>query len=89
MHYQIVREKFVRGFEYEIIDVQKKIDQKFAWIKISSPDQAKRIKEVKISYNHEIFVSYFATKGKMSEEDKKKKNALLFITKNLNRTKTV
>ena len=46
MYEQIVEEGFKRGVEYEITNIKKKT---FAWVVASSPEQAKRMKEQKVT----------------------------------------
>jgi hypothetical protein len=68
--------------------VQKSADAKFAWIKAPSPDEAKRIKALKLSFFNEIVDVNFASNEKLSEDDKARKNALILIARNLNKVKT-
>ena len=88
LHEEIVRDGFKRGYEFEVTNVQKNDDAEFAWIKTPSPEQAKRIKTYKISFWNEISEVNFASTDKLSEDDKARKNAVVLIAKNLNKTKT-
>jgi len=50
---------------------------------------SKRIKSSKIAFSNELMEASFASKEKMSEDDNKpKKNVIVLITKNLNKTKS-
>ena len=49
MHEEIVRESFLRGFEFEITSVEKKPFSGFAFIKTPSPRQALKVKDSKVS----------------------------------------
>ena len=88
LHKEIVKDSFKRGYEFEITSVQKNDNAEFAWIKTSSPDQAKKIKTFKISFFNEIMEVNFSSSEKLSDDDKAKKNAVVLIAKNLNKTKT-
>ena len=84
---EIVMEGFKRGDEYEIINVQKKKKFDFAWIVAPSPEQAKKINTFKISLDNEILDAKFTICGKLTKDEKAKKNALILIAKNLNKVK--
>jgi hypothetical protein len=84
----MVKDSFNRGFEYEITNVQKNDEVEFAWIKTLSPEQAKRIKASKFLFFNKILEVNFASSEKLSDDDKAKKNAVVLIAKNLNKTKT-
>ena len=88
LHEKIVKDSFKRGYEFEITNVQKNDNAEFAWIKIPSPDQAKKIKNFKVSFSIEIMEVNFANIEKLSENDKARKNAVVLIAKNLNKIKT-
>ena len=88
LHEEIVKDGFKRGYEFEVTNVQKYDSAEFAWIKTPSPDQAKKFKTFKISFFNEIMEVHFASMNKLSEDDKAKKNAVVLIAKNLNKTKT-
>lgn len=88
MHEEIVQDSFKRGYEFEITNVQKNDNAEFAWIKTPSPDQAKKIKTFKISFFNEIMEVNFASTVKLFDDDKARKNAVVLIAKNLNKTKT-
>ena len=88
LHEEIVKDSFKRGYEFEITNVQKNDNAEFAWVKTPSPEQAKRIKTYKISFFNEIMEVNFASTEKLSEDDKARKNAVVLIAKNLNKTKT-
>ena len=81
---KIIIERFKRRFNYEITHVRKLEYHNYAWIAATSPEQATNIRKNKISFGHEnIDVSM----GKPTGDDLTKKNALIFIAKNLNRLK--
>ena len=84
----MVEESFKRGLEYEITNIQKKKENKYAWVVASSPEQAQRMKEHQISYNHEILEGKLADRAN-AKDDIARKNALILIAKNLNKTKSV
>ena len=86
---KIVEESFQRGMEYEITNVQKKKENLFAWIVASSPEQALRMKENQITYNHEILDGELADRTIASKDDIARKNALILIAKNLNKAKNM
>ena len=88
LHEEIVNDSFKRGYEFKVTNVQKYDNAEFAWIKTPSPDQAKKIKTYKISFFNEIMEVNFASTEKLSEDDKARKNAVVLIAKNLNKTKT-
>ena len=85
----IVIEGFKKGHEYEVTNVQKKRDFDFAWVVAPSPEQAKKINTYKIALNNEILDAKFTMREKLIEDDKVRKNALIFIVKNLNKVKSV
>ena len=89
MFEKIVEESFARGTEYEITNVQKKKENPFAWVVASSPEQAQRIKENKLTYNHEVLDGKLADRSLASKDDVARKNALILIAKNLNKAKSV
>ena len=68
--------------------MQKNEDAEFAWVKTPSPEQAKKIKTFKISFFNEIMEVNFASLEKLSDDDEARKNAVVLIAKNLNKTKT-
>jgi hypothetical protein len=86
---KIVVESFHRGVEYEITNVQKKKENLFAWVVASSPEQAQKMKEHKISFNHEILEGKLADRSYASKDDIARKNALILIAKNLNKAKSI
>ena len=88
LHDEIVRDSFKRGYEFEIINVQKNDKAEFTWIKTPSPNKAKKVKKFEISLLNEILEVNFASTEKLSEDDKAKKNAVVLIAKKLNKTKT-
>ena len=69
--------------------MQKSADAEFAWIKAPSPEEAKRIKALKLSFFNEIVDVNFASNEKLSEDDKARKNAVILIVRNLNKVKTI
>ena len=81
---EIILEGFKRKFNYEITHIRKIETHNYAWIVATSPEQATNIRKNKITFGHEnINVSM----GKPTDDDLAKKNALIFIAKNLNRLK--
>lgn len=60
----------------------------FAWVVVTSPEQAKKINTYKISMYNEIMEAKFTTRDKLTEDDKAKKNALILIIRNLNKVKS-
>ena len=64
--------------------MRKEENHNFAWIVATSPEQVENIKKNKITFGHE---SIDVTIGKPSGDDLAKKNALILITKNLNKLK--
>ena len=85
----IVIKGFKRGHEYEVTNVQKKRDFDFAWVVAPSPEQTKKINTYKIALDNEILDAKFTMREKLTKDDKAKKNALIFIVKNLNKVKSV
>ena len=85
----IVIEGFKRGHEFEVTNVQKKKDFDFAWVVAPSPEQAKKINTYKIALDNGILDAKFTIREKLTEDDKARKNALILIVKNLNKTKSV
>ena len=65
LHEEIVKDSFKRGYEFEITNVQKNDEAKFAWIKTPSPEQAKKVKTYKISFFNEILEVNFASTEKL------------------------
>ena len=61
---EIVGDGFRRGLDFEITNVQKSADAEFAWIKAPSPEEAKRIKALKISFFNEIVDINFVSNEK-------------------------
>ena len=88
IHYEIVDEGFKRGSAFEVTSVQKHADQDIAWIRSTSPEEALKIRAEKIFMDSEIFVPRFAPQGKLSEDDKAKKQALQVIAQGLNKVKS-
>jgi hypothetical protein len=88
LHEEIVNDSFKRGYEFKITNVQKNDEAEFACIKTPSPEQAKKIKASKISFFNEIMDVNFGSLEKLSEDDKAKKNAVVLIAINLNKTKS-
>ena len=86
---KIVEESFQRGTEYEVTNIQKKKENLFAWVIASSPEQAQRMKEHQITYNHEILDGKLADRSHASKDDIARKNALILIAKNLNKAKGI
>jgi len=89
LYEKIVEESFKRGTEYEITNIQKKKENLFAWVVASSSEQAKKMKEQQITYNHEILDGKLADRSQASKEDIAKMNALIIIAKNLNKVKSI
>ena len=88
IHYEIVDEGFRRGSAFEVTSVQKHADQDIAWIRSTSPEEALKIRAEKFFMDSEVFVPRFAPQGKLSEDDKAKKQALQVIAQGLNKVKT-
>jgi hypothetical protein len=88
LHEEIVNDGFKRGYELEVTNVQKNDSAEFVWIKTPFPDQAKKLKILKILFFNEIMEVHFASMDKLSDDDNAKKNAVVLIAKNLNKTKT-
>ena len=84
MYDEIVNEMFKRRHNYEITHVRKGGNHNFAWIVATSPEQTLNIRKNKITFGHE---SIDVTIGKSTGDDLAKKNALIFIAKNLNKLK--
>ena len=89
MFEKIIEESFQRGTEYEITNIQKKKENLFAWVVASSPEQALRMKENKITFNHEILDGKLADRTIATKDDIARKNALILIAKNLNKSKSI
>lgn len=88
MQEEIVKESLLRGHEYKITIVQKKTKFKFAWIVASSPEQAKKIADSKVSLNDKISGRIFSQTRKTHTNDIAKRNALILIARNLNEIKS-
>jgi hypothetical protein len=86
---KIVEESFHRGTEFEITNVQKNKENVFAWVVASSPEQAQKMKENQITYNHEVLEGKLADRTHVSKDDIARKNALILIAKNLNKAKSI
>jgi hypothetical protein len=86
---KIVEESFHRGTEFEITNVQKKKENVFVWVVASSPEQAQKMKENQITYNHEVLEGKLADRTHVSKDDIARKNALILIAKNLNKAKSI
>lgn len=86
---KIVEESFHRGTEYEITNVQKKNENVFAWVVASSSEQAQKMKEHQITFNHEVLEGKLAGHSYASKDDIARKNALILIAKNLNKAKSI
>ena len=54
-----------------------------------SLEQATKINTYKVSLDNEILTMKFTIQLKLSENDKARKNALIFIAKNLNKIKSI
>ena len=55
LHLEIVKDSFARGFEFEVIGIEKKTRHEFVWVKIPSPVQVVKVKDFKVSLYNEIF----------------------------------
>ena len=88
MYEEVVTDSFERCHDFEITNIQKNEGADFAWIKAPSPDEAKRIRLLKISFSNELMDAKFASKERMSDDDKARKNAIVLIAKNLNKSKS-
>ena len=86
---EVVNEGFDQKYEYEITNIQKRKEMNFAWVVATSPEQAKKINTYKISIQNEILDAKFTSRDKLTEDDKAKKNALIFIIRNLNKVKSI
>jgi len=89
MFEEILDDSFKRNFEFEITNVLKNDSADFEWIKTPSLEEEKRIKAHKISFSNEIMDVNFASTEKLSEDDKAKKNVVVLIAKNLNKTNSI
>ena len=87
MFEDIVTEGFKRGHEFEITNVQKKIEFDFAWVVALSPEQAKKINTYKVALDNEVLDAKFTKREKLTKDEKARKNALILIVKNLNKIK--
>ena len=88
MYEEVVSDSFWRCLDFEITNIQKNEGADFAWIKAPWPDEAKRIRLHKISFSNELMDAKIASKERMSEDDKARKNAIVLTAKNLNKTKS-
>ena len=68
--------------------MQKHADQDITWIRSTNREQALQIRAEKIFMDSEVFVPRFGPQGKLSEDDKAKKQALQVIAQGLNKIKS-
>ena len=59
----------------------------FVWVVVSSPEQAKRMKKLKIIYDNKVLEGKIADRTHATADDIAKNNALIFTAKNLNKPK--
>ena len=88
IHYEIVDEGFKRDFKFEITSVQKHLDQNFAWVRSTTPEEAINLRAQKVYVDCKVLVPRFAPQGKLLEDDKAKKQALQVIAQGLNKVKS-
>jgi hypothetical protein len=80
---QIVKDSFRRGFEYEITQVNKNINEDHTYVITTSPEQREKILKYQISINNQVLTPNVAAK-RLTTKDVSKKNCLVIIGKNLN-----
>ena len=86
---KIIEESFQRGTEYKITNIQKKKKNLLACVVTSSPEQALRMKENQITFNHKILNGKLADRTIATKNDIAQKNALILIAKKLNKAKNI
>lgn len=85
----MVEDSFKRRFEFEVTQVQKKIDaDSYCWLTTTSPKQVSKIQMYKITILGELLQSVSNTNtDQLSREEVIKRNCLVLIAKGLNLTK--
>ena len=69
------------------MSVTKRDEHDYAWISTTLPEEAEKLRKEKIYMDSEVFVPKFAPQGKLSEDDKTRKNALILMVHDLNKIK--
>jgi hypothetical protein len=72
IHYEIVDEGFKRDFKFEITSVQKHLDQNFAWVRSTTPEEAINLRAQKVYVDFEVLVPRFAPKANCRKMTKPK-----------------
>jgi hypothetical protein len=80
---QIVKDSFRRGFEYEVTQVNKNVNEDYAYVITTSPEQHEKILKYQIIINNQVLIPSVAAKRHTAKEVSKK-NCLVLIGKNLN-----
>jgi hypothetical protein len=80
---QIVKDSFRKGFEYEIMQVNKNTKEDHAYVITTSPEQLEKILKFQISINNQILTPSVTAK-RLTAKEVSKKNCLVIIGKNLN-----
>ena len=86
---EVVNEGFDVKYKYEITNIQKKKEMSITWVVATSPKQVEKINTYKISIYNEIMEAKLTPRYKPTEDDKAKKNALIFIIRNSNKVKSI
>ena len=79
----VLENSFRRGFEFEIVEVQKCTSNNHAYIVAPTPSQPKKIKEHQISTHHEILEGHVKKGPILTLEQKQRKEALTLTLYNL------
>jgi hypothetical protein len=80
---QIVKDSFRRGFEYEVTQVNKNVNEDHAYVITTSPEQHEKILKYQISINNQVLTPNVTAK-RLTAKEVSKKNYLVLIGKNLN-----
>lgn len=74
---------FARGQDFEVTNIEKNDEAYFSWIKAPSPNEAEWVKSCITAFSNELMDASLANKEKMVENDKARKNVVVYIAKTL------
>ena len=76
---EVVFTSFHRGQEFEITQVNKNLEDNFAYLTLASPEQCKKIILHQVLFNHEVLTYIMASKGAVSNKEIQRRNCLTLI----------
>ena len=79
----VVENKFRRGHEFKVVDVQKNTSLNYVYIVAPTPLQAKKIQDLQVSTHHEILEGQMKKGPTLTLQQKQRKEALTLTLYNL------